>query len=1205
MPSRTRRKLIVVAPEIPPVTPVKASLDTVAAAATQALGLPVAAASQRDSLRGWTAAAVHPLQPFQTAWLRMVRGAVFGIGAPDERMAVEAGAMGRLFVAGEGTPSLLGIPPGSVYEGERLPLPDDRLNGARRLLTQALRTIGEAKEGQPIEDNAISRPLRGARDILLPLSEALAGPAEAGGTAPFAEERRQLIGLDQEMAAATTWDTVEAIAAGLARIANTLDEAAQAAGGVHACYAAETACRLRLAIRFKVRYDARLPADRLAAADRALTRLLNGGYPQLADWLHGRMQTLAQRMAEIDPSGHSLFVVMEEGTEGAGGWTAQLLIDPDLPAPAWFARFQRLHNALLMALFHLKLELYGLLHRLAGAPPAGSAADEWAEMRAGGGLESGTDRDAAEYGRNVCAALLVDVAIPRHGTPALRQQWRRFTGDVGIENGLPRPGPAYRITSALWAVNALCRSTALPQNATLVLFLRLHDLLADQGQATADGIAAIRARIREGVAPLSLKAIDGLGDVAVRRLLVVMLEQLCQGYGFATDTALAAAFDGWFAAKVPGYAELSALPARVSNAIRAARQRGDWIDGATAVADAVGFGLWVSATMESHLETRAAFLRGCFGDADKLLRHLTARPSPAEALSDPAVQPMIDGPWAAALHLGHCWPGKGYDASAAPVDLILQDGKAGRQPNEILTAAAALIEDWLIGHPGGFALDRGGRGLTIAWNAETDLAPFRYRPTVATVSATPAAQGGPLPSLVDGLPVAALSETIRSVSESVARTDDCAVHSRLTATLNALIDAGLRDDAPEAAAPWVEALRQGRCRHLMLSSAELAQGTAAEYPRSYYPDLAARITLGANPLEVAQQLWRLTEGATGRTLDLLVVNQGSGGIDRLSPGPWTVEAMVRCIVVPLTRAGLCVRTILLDLPMSAAMIPAFQPLCAPDGQIIGTLYGTGVPIMDRALWEAVRPALSEGDAKDLDRLIGERIGELTAGLTGRIHLNDFLTASDAMIHAHLAEHPYGRAAVSLLRCLKPIGDTLGDPDTPLDRIEGMVRTLRGNDSLPLPWSDFTDADKAVLEGFPMEAGNMTADSLEQLRDRLRRRVTAVLTDPAWKIGLDPAAADALPLFGSADSLWSRIGRRWANLLSLDPSLSRCPSTVALYDARTGQIRLDAAFDAFDGTLEETLRRAAPGADREAAECVADLRYDQDSIPLQSIESFWQ
>ena len=1212
MPSRTRRKLIVVAPEIPPITPVKGSLDAVAAAATQVLNLPVAAASQRDSLRGWTAAAVHPLQPFQTAWLGMVRGAAFGIGAPEERMAVEASAMDRLFVMGDGTPSLLGVPPGSVYEGERFPLPDDRLDGARLLLKQALRAVGEAKESQSIEDDAISRPLRGARDILLPLTEALAGPAEAGGTAPFAEERRQLLGLDQEMAAAKTLekskalDKGKAIAAGIARIANTLDEAAQAAAGVHLSYAAETACRLRLAIRFKVRYDARLPADRLAAADRALTRLLNGGYPQLADWLRGRMRTLAQRMAEIDPSGHSLFVVMEEGTKGAGGWTAQLLIDPGLPTPAWFALFQRLHNALLMALFPLKLELYGLLHRLNGAAPAVSPADEWAEMRVSGGMESGTDRDAAEYGRNVCAAVLVDVAIPRHGTPALRQQWRRFTGDVRIENGLPRPGPAYRITSALWAVNTLCRSTTRPQDAAPALIQRLYDLLAKQDQATTDGISAIRARIREDVAPLSLKAIDGLGDATVRRLLVVILEQVCQGYGFATDTALAAAFDGWFAAKVPGYADRTALPAEVFGAIDAASQRGDWSDGATAIANAVGFGLWVSATMESHQKERASFLRACSGDTKKLLRHLTARPSPAEALSDPPVQPVIDGPWAAALHLDHCWPEKGYGASAAPVALLLQDGKGGRQPNEILTAAATLIEDWLIGHPGGFALDRGDRGLTIAWNAEADLAPFRYRPTVATVSTTPAAQGAPYPSLVDGLPVTALSETIRSLSESVAQTDDCAVHSRLTATLNALIDAGLRDDAPEAAAPWVEALREGRCRHLMLSSAELAQGAAAEYPRSYYPDLSARITLGANPLEVAQQLSRLTKDATGRTLDLLVVNQGSGGIDCLSPGPWTVEAMALCIVEPLKQSGLHARTIVLDYPMSAAAIPAFQPLCAPDGRIIGTLYGIGVPIMDRALWEAVRTALSDGDVTDLDRLIGERIGALTAGLTGRIHLNDFLTASDAMIHAHLAEHPDGRAAVSLLRCLKPIGDTLGDPDAPLDRIEAMVRTLRGDPvSRPLPWSDFADADKAVLESFPMEAGSMTADSLGQLRDRLRSRVTAVLTDPAWKIGLDPAALEALPLFGSADSLWGRIGSRWANLLAHDPGLSRFPSSVALYDAQTGQIRLDAVFDAFGGKLEETLRRVAPGADREAAECVADLRYGQDSIPLQSIESFWQ
>lgn len=1201
MPSRTRRRAIVVAPgtpyATPPTTPVDASMDAVAAAASQALGLPVVPASQRDSMVGWTAAAVHPLQPFQTAWLRMVRGASVGIGAPDKRAAVETAAMDRLFVAGEGTPALLGVPPGSVYEGERYPLPDDRLNGARRTLKQALRTIGEAKDGLPVEGDAISRRLRAVRDILLPLAEALAGP-ETAAAAPFAQERRQLLGLDQDMAVARSWDAVEAIVAGLARIADTLGDATQAAAGVQLSFTAEAACRLRLAVRFTILYDARLPADRLAAADRTLTRLLNGGYPPLAGWLRDRMGALARRLAEIDPSGNSRFVVLEDGRDGTGGWTARLLINPALPAPAWFALFQRLHNILVMALFALKLELYGLLHRLAGAAPTGTLAADGGDD--GGGRAGG--RDPAEQGRNGCAAVLVDVDIPRHGTLAIQQQWRRFTGDIWVEDGLPRPGLAYRITSALDAVNALCQSTVPPPSAAPALIARLHGLLANQDKATADGIAAIRARIREGMAPLSLKAIDGLADGAVRRLLTVTLEQTCQGYGLATDTALAAAFDGWFAAKVPGYADLTALPAKVSGAIRAAKDRGAWSDGAGAIADAVGFGLWVSMTMESHLAKRASSLRASLCDEDELLRRLIALLAPTGTLADPAIQPVIDGPWAAALHLDHCWPRGGYGESAAPVDILLQDGKAGRPPGDIIAAVAPLVEDWLAARHSGFALKRGGERLAIVWNAETELAPFRYRPVAATLSVAHAAQGATPPSLVNGLPVTALSEAIRLVREDMAQTDDCAVHSRLTATLNALTAAGLRDGAPEDADPSVDALRQGRCRHLMLSSAELAQGTAADYPRSYYPDGTVRIVLGANPATVANQL-SLPSGTTAnRTLDLLVVNQGSGGIDRLSPGPWTTDAMVHSVVEPLKRSGLSVRTVLLDYPMSAAMIPAFLPLCALDGRIVGTLYGTGVPIMDRALWEAVRPALSTGDATTLDRLIDERIGRLSAGVTGRIHLADFLTASDAMIHTHLAEHPGGQGAVSLLRCLKPVGDALSDPDAPLDRVEGVVRALRG---APLPWTDFADADKAVLEEFPTEAAGTTADSLERLRDRLRRRVTAVLTDPAWTIGMAPAALDALPLFGGPDSLWGRVSGRWTDLLALDPGLSRCPSNVALFDARTGQLSLDAAFKSIDGTLEEMLRRAAPNADREAAECVADLRYGEDPADLLWVDSYWQ
>ncbi|MGR0187675.1 hypothetical protein [Azospirillum aestuarii] len=1205
MPSRTRRRLIVVASDIPSSTPVEASMDAVAAAAT-ALGLPVAAASQRDAMRGWTAAAVHPLQPLQTAWLRMVRESSLGIEAPGERAAAQIAAMDRLFVADDGNAALLGVAPGAVYEGGRFPLPDDRLNGALDLLKQALRVVGEAKADKPIGADAISRRLRDVRDILMPLIAALAGPEEAGGTAPFAEERRQLLGLDQDIAAAQSWEAVEAIVAGLARITDALGDATQAAGGVRLSYAAEAACRLRLAIRFKVRHDLPLPADRLAAADRAMTRLLNGGYPQLAGWLRSRLRTLAQRMAETDPSGNSRFIVLEDGSKGANGWTAQLLVNPSLPAPSWFALFQRLHNILVMALFSLKLELYGLLHRLAGATPTELPTDDL-----DGGVAGTGSRGAADYGRNGCAAVLVDVTIPRHGTLAVQQQWRRFTGDVRLEDGLPRPGQAYRITSALRAVNALCQSSPPPRNAAPALITRLHGLLAGQDQATADGIAAIRARIREGVVPLSLKAIDGLDDTTVRRLLVVTLEQVCQGYGLATDKALAAAFDGWFAARLPDYAELATLPETVCEAIRAsksegAKSEGTWNDGAATTASAVGFGLWVSTVMEGHIEKRASFLRARFDDPDTL-------PTLVATLKGPGVQPVIEGPWAAVLHLEHSGPRRENAATAAPVTIRLQDGQTGRQPDELLTATAPLIEDWLVTHGSNLALTRDGGRLVIVWNAEVDLGPFRYAPVGATLTATVAAQGGPPLSLIAGLPVATLSDTIRSVCDSVVRTDDVAVHNRLAGTLNALIDASLRAGTPEGADPALAAPRLGRCRHLMLSSAELAQGADADYPRSYYPDDDARITLGANPAEIALQLSRLAKGATGRTLSLLVVNQGSGGADRLSPGPWTTEEMVRSIVLPLTQSGLDARTIILDYPMSVAAMPAFAPLCAPNGRIIGTIYGGTIyggtePVMDRSLWEAVRPALADNDAKSIDKAIDGRIGWLTTGMTGHVHLKSFLTATDTEINSYLTGDPDGRDAVSLLRCLKPLGETLGSPDATLDRIETMLRTLR---TTPLPWNDFADADKAVLKDFPTEVGAMTTDALEQLRNRLRSRVMAVLTDPVWRIGLAPEALADLPLFRSkmsgsgADDLWSRLGSRWAHLLALDPGLSRCPSMIALYSAGTGELCLDAAFESFDGKLEGMLRRAAPSADRQAGEALTELRRGQGNATLRWVENLGQ
>ncbi|MFC5356535.1 hypothetical protein [Azospirillum himalayense] len=1179
MPSRTRRRLIVVAPEpppsAPPSTPVEASLDAVADAAAQAVGLPVVPSSQRDTAHGWTAAAVHPLQPSQSAWLRVVRGSSIGIGAPGERAAVETAAMERLFVAGEGTPALLGVPPGAVYEGERFPLPDDRLTAARRLLKQALGIVGEAKDGQPIGSDAISRRLRSVRDLVLPLIEACAGPAETGGAAPFLEERRQLRGLDQDMAAAQSWDAVEAIMAGLARIVDRLGDAALAAGAVHLSYTAEAACRLRLAVRFTVASDSLLSADRLADADRALTRLLNGGYPQLAGWLCSRMRALARRVAESDPSGNSRFIVLEDGRTGARGWAVRILVNPGLPAPTWFALFQRLHNVLVMALFSLKLELYGLLHRLAGAAPANNPVADDADEAAGGGAADGGSvgggavgggsRGATEYGRNGCAAVLVDVTIPRHGTLALQRQWRRFTGDLRLEDGLPRPGTAYRITSALRAVDTLCRSAPSPRNAAPALISRLHGLLAKQDQATADGIAAIRARLREGVAPLSLKAIDGLSDTAARRLLVVILEQFCQGYGLAADTALAAAFDGWFAAKVPGYADLADLPEAVSTAIKAAKDKGAWNDETAATANAVGFGLWVSGFMESHLERRASFLRDRFEDSGSLLTCLTSLPSLAAALDGPDVQPVIQGPWAAALQLEQGLPRQGNAAAAAPVDILLQDGTSGRSPDRILTAAASLIEDWLTTHRSGFTLTRDGGRLAIVWHEEVDLGILRYAPVGATLTVTGAVPGSAPPSLIRGLPVAALSDTIRSVRESLAQTDDGAVRSRLAATLNALTALSLRTGAPEGADPSVTALRHGLCRHLMLSSAEQAQGSAADYPRSYHPDDAFRIVLDDNPVDAARRLGPSPTGAeTQRTLDLLVVNQGSGGRSAdgeplLSPGTWTAKALAASVVAPLEASGWTARTIVLDFPFSAQMLEVFAPLCAGGGRIVMTLGDSLEPIMDRGLWDAVRPVLAQGDAEALRDAIEARVAAMTAAAVGRLHLDDVLTAPDAAIHEHLASHPDGRDALSVLRCLKPIGDVLQDPDTPLDRIDAVLRALRGT---PLPRSDFAVEEQALLDAFPRSVSELTTDSLDRFRAVLRQRVETVLSDRRFRIGLDPAWLAGWPLYApepvygpEPECLWNLLGGRWANILGLAPGLSQGQARFAVFHGETGEIKL--------------------------------------------------
>src|SRR4051794_31250524 len=84
------------------------------------------------------------------------------------------------------------------------------------------------------------------------------------------------------------------------------------------------------------------------------------------------------------------------------------------------------------------------------------------------------------------------------------------------------------------------------------------------------------------------------------------------------------------------------------------------------------------------------------------------------------------------------------------------------------------------------------------------------------------------------------------------------------------------------------------------------------------------LTLGAPPR------------ATDRTLDLVVLNQGHGDIGRFES--WDAAALDANLVAPMVESGISTNILILDFCLSASLLPAMAPLCAPGGMVVSSLY---------------------------------------------------------------------------------------------------------------------------------------------------------------------------------------------------------------------------------------------------------------------------
>jgi hypothetical protein len=381
----------------------------------------------------------------------------------------------------------------------------------------------------------------------------------------------------------------------------------------------------------------------------------------------------------------------------------------------------------------------------------------------------------------------------------------------------------------------------------------------------------------------------------------------------------------------------------------------------------------------------------------------------------------------------------------------------------------------------------------------------------------------------------------------------------------------------------------------MISSDSLAIGPDGAYPAEYYPDRAFEVLLTDNREALRRELTLPPpEPGVDRSLDLLVINQGHGGIGSFDY--WSADDLSRCLVAPLHQSGVRASVIVLDFCLSASLIHAFAPLCANGGMIIANLYSIPEVLMTSQTWRAIHLDLANRNLGGIQLNLAARAQAVTASVTGLSHIHDVLSWSEGQTQQYLAMWPADRDAISIARYLPRIAQALQDPSAAPAQVFADLLEARASPSLGY-------GERAVLAAMPPAIGTMTPEIVAQITQQLRDRLAIILTQPSYGLQLEVAGK---PLFGP-HGLWHFVHENRLRLLALAQGLAKCPTPFAVFLSDNKALQLDAALAAehLDPQTISLLRRIEHEAPDEAQQILRHLLRQQIVSSLTTTRNFLQ
>ncbi len=766
------------------------ALAHVATMATAQAQVPIVLVPQHDAAFGWEAAAVHPMQALETQYQSIVRNAERLGNDPVERRLFESTALAEFYFFDAGAPRLLGVERDRPYRGQRFPLPTDALRHARAEL-RAAKDMYNAGVPAPL----LATRIADARAAAWRVCQLFLPPANPEPVnAPSINQASQLI---------QAAGPAPVVITNLGNALTLLDHAVAGDASVQMFYVIEPFYLSRLLVAYRVRSSTPVTEEEVTTASAALTGILNA-QAWLAAWLEHAMIDLELAIAEVDPNQHTRFFLkggralaylFGQPQNARNDWDTQILIDPNLPPGDWYALYRDVSNQILLTLVRMKDEFYSILSANAAAlqalpvpPPA--PPDPFAD-----GPEPDWDNidqapDIPPSYENAftraCKAELIDIGMPRRDTIELREQWAQLHNDIIRPTlGMPIPGYAYYVDEYITMIREFFAGESRAPSKARKRIERLAELL-DRDEAAVVIVHAMQSiplTIWTVVAPVLTAFVATQpppAQEALRYALIVLLDQFAIAYEMRNDPGLAQEFAAFFAEWLPNEEVLADYPPNFRFTLPV---------NAESMADAIGFGQWVSDRLQVNFAGRAALIAAHRDDIEALIRAIYDA-SVFNQQSEYDVQFAIGGSLAAKLH------GEYENAPNAALEQVstvtIGIYFEGAQINAAtaIELVAQLVRDYIAQQPAPlFYLDETVPGtLRIFWADPQTIEPFGpYHPLAIEIVAKRVRER-PLLSFIWGLPVLGLRDLIVEYQTRAAHIVEYTRRRELRATAAALTE---------------------------------------------------------------------------------------------------------------------------------------------------------------------------------------------------------------------------------------------------------------------------------------------------------------------------------------------------------------------------------------------------------------------------------